>query len=607
MYKFDPEDAKRFSREQSIQTKIRGDELVFAECPYCRAKDKGTFAINLKSGQFKCMRASCGAHGNMLTLHADFGFDLGSDYAEYEKPRYAWRTFKHPQEGFHSSVAALKYLHGIRNIDEDIVRKYEVTTHKDDPNRLVFPFVDEDGNVAFVKYRAINFDKSKGGSKEWCERDMRAILFGMNHCTESDPLVITEGQIDSLSVASCGIPNAVSVPTGKNGMTWIPHCWNWLKRFKTIIVFGDFEHGKMTLLDDIKSRLDYNVTIKAIVPGAYKGCKDANELLMKHGKIAIVNAIKTAEPIMMDQVMRLSDVAYEDGTNDERLPTGIQSLDKVLQGGLAFGYLDILTGKRGEGKSTFGSMLIKSALEEGRSVFIYSGEMKKGDTRKWLDLQIAGTERIESYITEHGYTKYELSKPISTQIGNWYRDRAYIYDSTSLTESTTDLLTIVETSIKRFGCEFVLIDNLMTAIDICGSEIQQKFERQEAVCKHLARLAQKYNVLILLIAHKKKQDKYSTDENDDVLGSSEITNLAGAVMSYERNSKIGDDERLIKLTKNRLTGRLSNGIKVAYDPVSKRIFENAASQHKTSKAFLTESTNQIPNGYEVVDDENLPF
>ena len=78
-YEFKREDAERFAKELGIYTKTRGDELHFTRCPYCGnlTNDKDTFAINLRTGQFKCLRASCGAKGTMITLSRDFGFSLG--------------------------------------------------------------------------------------------------------------------------------------------------------------------------------------------------------------------------------------------------------------------------------------------------------------------------------------------------------------------------------------------------------------------------------------------------------------------------------------------------------------------------------------------------
>lgn len=573
IYKFKRDDAIRFAQERMAKTKIRGNELQFQHCPYCKnPTDTYTFSINMETGQFKCLRASCGAHGNMITLHRDFGFDLGNDLREYEVPRYAWRRFKKPEKPIEPDQPAIDYLTG-RGISLDVIRKYQIKSKKDNPNRIVFPFFNEDGDLEFIKYRYIDPSKTKDGRKEDCEPGCRAILFGMYQCVPDKPMIITEGQIDSLSVATAGFDNAVSVPTGKNGMTWVPHCWDWMQQWKTIIVFGDYERGRMTLLPDIKARFDCE--IKSVKPESYRGCKDANELLQRYGVDAIRQAITDAQPEMPEEIKRLCDIPYDD-EDDERLPVGIKEIDDVLEGGLPFGYMSILTGKRGEGKSTFGSMLAKSALEHGYAAFIYSGEMKTSDTRKWIDCQIAGSNRI---IAEDigSYRKFKLSDTIARDIGQWYQDRAYIYDTTYISMQPSNILDVIEKrAIRQLGCRFILIDNLMTAIDIVPTESQiDKYEKQSMICKSLARMAQQYNVMIILIAHKKKG--FEADENDDVLGSSEITNLAGIVMSYGRSQDIKDDERVVRITKNRLSGHLTGkeGITVEFDDASKRIYGNS--------------------------------
>ena len=96
IYHFDPEDAKRFGREQGIEFRVRGDELHFKKCPYCGqlTNDKNTFAINLKTGQFRCLRASCDAKGNMLTLAKDFNFSLGNDADEYYQHKKKYRDIR---------------------------------------------------------------------------------------------------------------------------------------------------------------------------------------------------------------------------------------------------------------------------------------------------------------------------------------------------------------------------------------------------------------------------------------------------------------------------------------------------------------------------------
>ena len=134
---------------------------------------------------------------------------------------------------------------------------------------------------------------------------MRPILFGMKQCNmEEKTLVICEGQIDSLSVAECGIENVVSVPIGATAFTWIENCWEWLENFNDVIVFGDNENGKMTLLNEIEKRLPARV--RAVNIDDYFGEKDANAILMKYKEGAIINAIGNAKALPVKSVKAVS-------------------------------------------------------------------------------------------------------------------------------------------------------------------------------------------------------------------------------------------------------------------------------------------------------------
>ncbi len=141
----------------------------------------------------------------------------------------------HRKEKLQTKPAAVSYLES-RGISSEVTERYSITTQRDHDNILVFPFYDENNILQFVKYRKTDFNKEKDKSKEWCERDCKPILFGMNHCDPENPtLVLTEGQIDSLSCAEAGIKNAVSVPTGAKGFTWIPYCWDFLSRYSNLV------------------------------------------------------------------------------------------------------------------------------------------------------------------------------------------------------------------------------------------------------------------------------------------------------------------------------------------------------------------------------------
>jgi archaellum biogenesis ATPase FlaH len=578
-YEFKSSDAYDFARHVGILCKERGDELFFKTCPYCKPRatrgNVNTFSINLKTGQHKCLRASCGVSGNMITLARDFDFSLGTEIDEYYAPKKKYRELPQPKEPVIPKPEALQYLES-RGISEEVAKRYEITVQTKNPNILVFPFYDEVGKLKFVKYRKTDFDKTKDANKEWCESKTKPILFGMKQCdTSFKRLVIVEGQMDCLAVATAGINNVVSVPTGAKGFTWVPYCWNWLCKWEEIIVFGDYEKGSISLLDELSKRL--KTKIKHVREEDYLDCKDANEILLKYGKEQVIKCVENAIPIPVENVIDLADVKDVDPYSLEKIPTRIQEVDKLLCGGLIFGCVNLITGKSGKGKSTLASQILGNAIDCGYNVFAYSGELPNFLFKSAIDFQSAGPQNV---IEENRgeYVRRYVRKSAKEEIEEWYRGKCMLYDRTMVNDEDTDLLKTIEQMIISQNVRVILIDNLMTMIsqtNVKGS----KLDSQSNISHKLEDMARFYNVCIILVAHKRKDSGIDDEDMDDsIRGDSDIVNSAGVIIHYNVNKdEVDMDEfpRIIAVTKNRVFGRTNyNGWKVKFDEKSKRIYGN---------------------------------
>lgn len=578
-YEFKPSDAYDFARHVGILCKERGDELFFKTCPYCKPRatrgNVNTFSINLKTGQHKCLRASCGVSGNMITLARDFDFSLGTEIDEYYAPKKKYRELPQPKEPVIPKPEALQYLES-RGISEEVAKRYEITVQTKNPNILVFPFYDEHGKLKFVKYRKTDFDKTKDANKEWCESKTKPILFGMKQCdTSFKRLVIVEGQMDCLAVATAGINNVVSVPTGAKGFTWVPYCWNWLCKWEEIIVFGDYEKGSISLLDELSKRL--KTKIKHVREEDYLDCKDANEILLKYGKEQVIKCVENAIPIPVENVIDLADVKDVDPYSLEKIPTRIQEVDKLLCGGLIFGCVNLITGKSGKGKSTLASQILGNAIDCGYNVFAYSGELPNFLFKSAIDFQSAGPQNV---IEENRgeYVRRYVRKSAKEEIEEWYRGKCMLYDRTMVNDEDTDLLKTIEQMIISQNVRVILIDNLMTMIsqtNVKGS----KLDSQSNISHKLEDMARFYNVCIILVAHKRKDSGIDDEDMDDsIRGDSDIVNSAGVIIHYNVNKdEVDMDEfpRIIAVTKNRVFGRTNySGWKVKFDEKSKRIYGN---------------------------------
>ena len=564
MYEFKSSEVLDFANFIGAEVKQKGNELFFKYCPQCKGGggDKETFSVNLETGAFKCFRASCDYHGHFVELARDFGFKLDDE----QERKYR----KLPQPKIESKPKAIEWLEK-RGISSDVVKRYKITVQKDNDNILVFPFYDEQGVMQFVKYRKMDFDKEKDKNKEWCEKDTMPILFGMAQCEDFSRLVITEGQIDSLSVASCGIKNAVSVPTGALGFTWLANCWDWINKFEEIVVFGDYEKGKITLIETLEKRIQGKV--RCVRCEDYLCEKDANDILRKYGKGAIIKAVENAELREVKYVKRLANVEAVNLTDLPKIKTGIQQLDRVC-GGLLRGHVVLLSGKRGEGKSTFMSQIVAEAIEQDNAVFVYSGELPNYHFKNWLDLQIAGNKFVSTRQNEYGDNEYYLSEDTVKKINKWYYDKAFIFDNSAVTDNEYEgLLKVIIDSICRYDIKLVCIDNLMTAMD-CDVNTDL-YRQQSSFVKSLEKLAQQYDVAIILVAHPKKTQ--GDFDNDTVSGSSDITNAVSFVFNYQRAKDGTEHDSELMITKNRLNGKIltgENSIKLYYSEKSKRVTAN---------------------------------
>lgn len=588
-YVYDSADVFALADWVKAQVRQKGDELFFTYCPYCRGggrKDRDTFSVNLKTGTFNCFRASCGKHGHFVELARDLNYKLFDDTERQYR--------KLPQKQAETKPAAIEYLKS-RGIGEDVARRYYITTQKNDDSILVFPFYDENAQLVFVKYRNTKYNGT--GNKEWAEKGCKPILFGMAQCRGFERLVITEGQIDSLTLSECGIKNAVSVPTGALGFTWFPACFDWISKFREVVVFGDYEHGKMTLLDDLQKRL--TCRILAVRPCDYLGEKDANAILCKYGKEAVVTAVKKAEPPKIENVKDLSTVKAVDINALPKITTNIKEIDKVI-GGLIMGQVVLLTGERGNGKSTFLSQLVCEALEQDESVFVYSGELTDYHFKRWLDYQLAGPDNLVENRDQYGEVYYTIMDDVVEKINAWYRGRAYIYDNSYADMSEdAEIETLPETIEKvarQYGTRLVCIDNLMTAMD--SAPDADLWRAQSNFVGRLKKIAVKYDIAILLVAHPKK-NKNGEFVNDDVAGSADITNKVDVVMNYKRTEQDGEADGKLEITKNRLFGRYAKGENAV------RLYFNSG-----TKRIVSATSGKRVYGWEkhaLAEEESLPF
>lgn len=540
-----------------------------------------------------------------MTLAKELGYPLRE-----EAPPDGYKTM--PARWYSVDAASIRLL-AKRGIPENIVRRYRVIHIDDDhnPGIVLFTFFDENGNAVTGKYRNMYFRKGESaGSKEWFVSGTKPILYGMDQCSDGGTLVITEGQLDALSLAAAGIENAVSVPGGAKNFKWCNHCYGFVSRFSEIVVFGDLENGSVTLVGGIAEHYP-DIPIRVVQPEDYHGCKDANEIWMRYGADAaqmLKSAVKNALPDEIDGVVDLSEVAFVDTQSKPHIRTGFPRVDMAI-GGLYHGDYYVVTGVTGKGKSTMVSQMIVSAVAQGHKVLLYSGESGLDDLKNTFSRQIAGADMIQTEYHD-GQIRMSIAKDTQKAIDDWMRGKIYAFDTRMLDASLEDDTPEIERLIRkatrlrrRYGIDMVVFDNLMCLVDFDEKDF---YNAQSKVVKNLTRFAIAEDVTALLVAHPRKSNGNGLS-NDSISGTANITNLAAAVITFEDISdkdredyrkrghasgepaEIGKEySRKISVTKARHGGMTIMGGDaqfVRYDGVSKRV----AANEKMLKAKYIES------------------
>lgn len=550
--------------------KVRNGQLVAKSCPFCHGgehNDPDTFAIGLENGAYSCLRGGCNKTGSFRDLCNHFGETAPSI------PNKITRQVKHydrpKEEDLHPYTEEIRDYFALRCISEETMRAFHISS--DEQGNIVFPFY-RDGILTYVKYRKPRRHVKGDGPKEWQMANTESIPFGMDMVSFNKQLFITEGQMDAMSLYEAGITNVISVPCGVNNLDFITTCWDWLEKFREIVLFGDSDEPGMEMVNTLMQRLGED---RCRIPDEYpeliingkpsgRPCKDANEILYCYGKEGLREVAESCKPVPVKGILNLADVPFIDPSQTPRIFTRVPALDNAI-GGLSEGGLTIFSGKKGEGKSTLSGQILLNAIQQGYNVCAYSGELSAYKFLEWIMLQ-ATENKYVSYKTDPRSGKnYACVAPeIQRRIKQWINNKFFLFDNSQVYEESTQdaIIKMFTVCARRNACKIFLADNLMCAM--AGEEDELK--AQANFSAKLKAFAVKYKVHVILVAHPRKQKADAVFTSDDIAGSNVIGNLADNIINVEKPN--------LRITKNRDFGELAY-IECSFDPATRRIFQTS--------------------------------
>lgn len=348
-----------YLNEKNISYKLDGSEAIL-KCPNC-GKEK--LYLNINSEVFHCFRCEAEeptsqyAKGHFSQLKEMWG-DIVSISSVFENKNQKEVDLTALTNSCHEDLLnnkdAMKYLLQ-RGIEIGSIHKFKLGyLYRYNQGWISIPSF-EDGIPKLLKYRRIPpevFD-----SKYIREEGAKSILFNGDIIDRNNEIILTEGEIDAISLIQQGYKNVVGI-TGGVG-TLLPEWYDKLRLKEKIFTCYDTDddgQGQSAAEKVWATRLGKNKCWNIVLPKGY----DLNSFFMKYDREDFEKLKKKAKKFKIEGILSLRESlvkmykrSIDRGSSDVfELPW--PSLNRILPGGFPREKLMVLSGAPGVGKTSMG-------------------------------------------------------------------------------------------------------------------------------------------------------------------------------------------------------------------------------------------------------------
>ena len=397
-----------------------------------------------------------------------------------------------------------------------------------------------------------------------------------------DTAIVVEGEIDKLSLDEAGFKNCLSVPDGAPSPTsknytskfvYLKNCEELLAKLKTIIIAVDNDEPGKVLQEELARRLGKYRCKRIHWP---QGCKDANDVLVKYGKLELASRVEQAEYYPIEGIFEVSDFEDQiDALYDQKGPgrgesTGWTSLDRHYT--VRPGEMTIVTGVPGHGKSeNLDAIAVNLGLTNDWRFAIFSPENQPLE-RHFAKIaeKIIGKPFFEGVTPRMNRNELGRAKRIVRRYFSFIKPRE--------DQLTVDgILELAKLVILRKGVTGLIIDP-WNEIDHIRPASMTETEYISSALTKIRRFARDYSLHIWLVAHPTKLKKddsgnYPVPTPYDISGSAAWRNKADNCISVYRHLDSNAVEIHVQKIRFKEVGQLGM-VTLYYDHVTGRYREN---------------------------------
>lgn len=456
-----------------------------------------------------------------------------------------------------------------RGIREDTCRKfgYQVGEYQDRTVHIA-PYYDASGTLIAQKIRTQTKDFPVLGDT----KGQAACLFGSQLWNSGKKIIVTEGEIDCLTVSQVQGNKwpVVSVPNGAQGAKKaVQKNLEYLSQFEEVIfMFDQDEPGKKAAAECVELFEAGKAKIASLP------FKDANECLQKGQPEAIVSAMWNAKVFRPDGILAGEDLWDQVSSNEvtPSVPYPWGPLDALTHGARP-GELVTLTAGSGVGKSAVVREIAHHLLKSGQTVGMIM--LEENPTRTSLGLM--GIELNKPlHLSKEDVSEEQLRQAFAATVGS---GRCYLYNHFG-SSGIDNLLSRIRYLAKGCGCNWIILDHLSIVVSGLGDGDERRLIDNAMTA--LRTLVEETGVGMFIISHlKRPSDGKGHEEGaktslSQLRGSHSIAQLSDMVIGLERNQQ-GKDPNVttLRVLKNRFSGETGLAGYLMYDRTTGRLSETS--------------------------------
>jgi twinkle protein len=372
------------------------------------------------------------------------------------------------------------------------------------------------GGLVNVKYRDAekNFKLVSGA---------KLIFYNLDAILESETVTIVEGEMDCLSMYESGIYDCISVPNGASKgnqrLEYLDNCIDYFENKKRIVIATDNDEAGVLLRNELARRLGKE---RCLIMPYPEGCKDANDILLKHGKEALKEYLAKSYEFPLEGIKTIVD--FDDEINDlyvngfpEGLKIGFNQFDKLLS--FSGGQVTGITGIPNSGKSEFCDQILIKLAEHGWKTGIFSAE---NQPEQYHFVKLAEKYIGKSFRSSNDYFRMTVDELMRAK--EFFNENFFFVELLEENLTVDGMISKIKELVLRKGINCFVIDpwNYLEHKQKAGqTETQYIGESLTKFCN----TAKSLNIHIIIVAHpvkiQKEKDtgKYKVATLYDIAGS----------------------------------------------------------------------------------------